>query len=90
MALCPSLNPYELTFAALALATLFAFSSWSLIEKPAIQFGKELSKSSRFWARHEQISAPSRRLLWALGITLILTVVMMLVGLIAFKYAVFA
>jgi len=80
MALCPSLNPYELTFAALALATLFAFFSWSLIEKPAIQLGKELSKSSRFWVIHQQISAPSRRLLWALGITLILTVVMKFVS----------
>jgi peptidoglycan/LPS O-acetylase OafA/YrhL len=86
MALSPSLNPYELTFAALALATFFAFISWRFIEKPAIQLGKEISKSNRFWAKSVQISVPSRRLLRILAGMLVLTMSMMLVCLIALKY----
>lgn len=90
MALSPSLNPYELTFAALALATLFSFFSWRFIEKPAIQLGKEISRSSRFWAKPVQISVPSRRLFRILASMLVLTMSMMLVCLIALKYRILA
>ncbi|WP_137959359.1 acyltransferase [Burkholderia sp. 4M9327F10] len=40
----PHLNPYALTVASLALASILAAASWRFIEEPAIALGKTLSK----------------------------------------------
>ena len=42
MALRPDLSPYALMVAALALASIFAYFSWHVVEYPAIKLGKEL------------------------------------------------
>jgi peptidoglycan/LPS O-acetylase OafA/YrhL len=40
-----TLNPYALTFSALAMASLFAGLSWRYIEKPTLTFGHEISRA---------------------------------------------
>jgi peptidoglycan/LPS O-acetylase OafA/YrhL len=75
------LNPYLLTVLSLCLATLCAALSWRWVEKPAIDFGKQLVKFK--WPRRDGLSpemvAVSKRLVLPLSIVLSLCGAMRLV-----------